>query len=104
MFKKIIIALILILLIVPISVFAAEDNLIKNSSFEDITSDYPDEWYEEMWHKATDYTRISLVDVDGENVLQIENNFENDARLCQNIKVRGTGLISYLDILKQIML
>lgn len=89
MFKKIIITLILILLIVPITVFAAEENLIKNPSFEETTSGYPNEWYDEMWHKATDYTDITVEDVDGAKVLQIANNFENDARLCQNIKVRG---------------
>ena len=89
MFKKTIILFTLILLFLTSNAFAENSNLIKNAEFENTTSDYPNDWFEEMWHVATDYTEISIIEFDGSNVLQISNNFENDARLCQNISVKG---------------
>ncbi|MCK5129524.1 MAG: phospholipid carrier-dependent glycosyltransferase [Clostridiales bacterium] len=89
MFKKAIIVLILLLLIIPVSVLADDENHVKNPGFEDVASGYPEDWFEEMWHTASDYTVIEVVPFGDTNVLKIANEYENDARLAQNVKVRG---------------
>ena len=92
MLKKAILFLLLLLFIVPAAtVFADDGNLLKNGDFEGGISDgtLPDGWFSEMWVDSQDYTQIEVTQIDGNNVLRIDNNFENDARIAQNVSVRG---------------
>ena len=39
--------------------------------------------------KTPEYTEITVEEIDGNHVLKIINNYENDARIAQNVKVKG---------------
>ena len=91
MLKKAILFLLILLFIVPAATVLADDgNLLTNGDFEGGTDgSLPDGWFSEMWVDSEDYTQIEVTQIDGNNVLRIDNNFENDARIAQNVSVRG---------------
>ncbi len=91
MLKKSIIFLILFIMIMPALAFADDGNLLLNGNFEEVTYDeaIPSEWFSEMWYNFEEYTEITVESVDGNQALKINNKSENDARIAQNVKVRG---------------
>jgi len=89
--KKSIILLFVLIMFVPAFAFADDSNLLLNGDFEGGASEetIPNEWFTEMWVKTPEHTGISVDEIDGNRVLKINNSFENDARISQNVKVKG---------------
>ena len=94
MFKKTAIILLLVLIVIPAIVFADGESFLKNGDFEngEYEDGLPTDWFSEMWVNDSEVTEISVIDIDGNGTLKISNTYENDARIAQNVKVKGNKI------------
>lgn len=96
MFKRILVLLLGLLLMMSTVATAEEDfNLLINPSFEDIGADgLPLGWYTDAYIKRDGVTQFSLADSahSGQQAVQIENFDLNDARFAQTVAVRPNAM------------
>ena len=87
--------LFIILLLIPILFIftipaAAEENLLKNGSFEEVSDGWPANWRGDMWLNEPGVTYLSLAEggPDGGLCAMVENVSANDARFTQTVTVK----------------
>lgn len=85
--------LFILLLLLPMCLTApamAEDNLLKNGSFEEATDGWPKNWKKDMWIEDIGITYLSLETSgrDGGLCARVENVMANDARFAQTVSVK----------------
>ncbi len=92
MLKKTILVLLMLIVALSTVAFAEDDaDALNNGDFEEINSqgELPDGWFSEMWHTEEGYTYITVEDINGNSTIKISNEYENDARIAQNVKVKA---------------
>jgi predicted membrane-bound dolichyl-phosphate-mannose-protein mannosyltransferase len=89
--KKVLFLLLFVFLFTAVDIGIADENLLKNGSFEDISGGLPRMWSTDIYDNDYNNVRFFVENkgaYDGNNYITIENIRPDDARLIQTVKVK----------------